>query len=82
MQRATSASLPITRNMCALDVSPSHRLGDPPVPVAHSDAEVSSTTFSVEGDSRGGGLVPAINFPAREQRLFALSCRLEKASGD
>lgn len=46
-------------------VSPSHLPGDLAVTAAPSDAKVSGSTFSVEGDSRGGGLIPAINFPVR-----------------
>lgn len=65
MPRATSASADRHMQHMHADVSPAHLPGDPPAIIARSDAEVSRTTFSVEGDPRGGGLIPAMYFPAR-----------------
>lgn len=45
--------------------SPSHSPGDPPAIIAHSYAKVSHTMFSVEGDSRREGPIPAMFFPAK-----------------
>lgn len=60
-----SASLSITCQHVCAGVSLSHSPTDPPVIIAHSDVEVSRTTFSAKGDSRGGGFVLLMYFPEK-----------------
>lgn len=64
VERHFCAAVP-HRQLVQAAVSPSHSLGDPTVITAQPGAKVSHIMFSVEGDSRGGSLVPAMCWPVR-----------------